>query len=376
MRYHPKGTLSNPGLALLAICAIGLLWGVEISKYFVQDPIFEEKIAAARLTQKAMTIIKTERLKKGIPIDPETDPNGTGLVGAEYTDLTTTLGSLASKRTSTNPNFAGVVVDLLHRAGVKPEDRVAVSLSGSFPALNVALLSTVQILRLQPVIISSLGASAYGANHPDLTWLDMERVLRDRGIFSYASKAASLGGISGTGGGLGEQGIALALEAMQRNGIPPLEEGGLATLERDMERRLAVYDKELDGKKPAAFINIGGALTSVGDCRDPAVFPTGLVVEFRSPPCNRRGLLFRMSESGVPVIHLLNIRQMAIRYGLPIDPVPLPGIPSGGIMRPARYSLFVTLTGLSFLLLIFFARKTVDRISLESSRRMLRGIKF
>jgi hypothetical protein len=37
-----------------------------------------------------------------------------------------------------------------------------------------------------------------------------------------------------------------------------------------------------------------------------------------------RGFLFRYVERGTPVIHLLNIKRLAIRNALPVDPIPLP----------------------------------------------------
>ena len=142
----------------------------------------------------------------GIPVDRRLDTNDTGLIGVEYTDITTTLGSLAAKRTSTNPAFAAVVVDMLDRAGVRRGDAVAVSFSGSFPALNIAVLSAARALDLRPVIISSVGSSTYGANQPEMTWLDMERVLAEAGLFPYRSIAASLGGIAGSRGRPGRDG--------------------------------------------------------------------------------------------------------------------------------------------------------------------------
>jgi len=50
-----------------------------------------------------------------------------------------------------------------------------------------------QAMEVTPVVIASVGASDWGANRPYLTWLDMERVLRQRNILPYTSVAASLG---------------------------------------------------------------------------------------------------------------------------------------------------------------------------------------
>ncbi|MBI3016322.1 MAG: poly-gamma-glutamate system protein [Candidatus Tectomicrobia bacterium] len=337
-------------ILLIALCAVAVQLGVDGSRAFVRDPVLEDMTAAARLAKRAMEILKEESVKRGIAIDHGTDPNETGLIGAEYSDLTTTLGSLESKRTSTNPNFAGIVVEMLHRAGAKQGEQVAVSLSGSFPALNVAVFSALQVLKLRPILISSVGASAYGANDPEWTWLDMERSLREREVFPYASRAASLGGIAEGGGGLGEHGILMGLAAIHRNGVRHLDERGSATLGNDIKIHVSLYESELGREKLAAFINVGGSLTSLGECRDAGSLPVGLVLKLPRSTCPGRGLISQMAEKGVPVIHLLNIRRIATRYGLPVDPIPLPPVPDGKAMRPGKYSLPVVLTGLVVLL--------------------------
>lgn len=352
MSYYRKGRFSNKRLLLSALLALGLLGIGERTKTTGPAPFYKEKLAAAVLMRESMALIKQERLRKGITINRREDPNETGMIGAEYTDLTSTLGSLSSKRTSTNPNFAGIVVQMLHRAEVKKGDYAAVSLSGSFPALNIGTLAAVKTLGLQPVIISSVGASSYGANHPGLTWLDMEALLRRKGLIPYASRAASLGGIVETGGGLDQQGIELGIAAMKRNRIPQLPEMGPMTLEGDIERRLELYKAATAGKKTAVFINVGGSLISLGDCPESITIPPGLLLRLPPTKCPKRGMIFRMNERGIPVIHLLNIKSIARSYGLPVDPVPLPPVPSGGVMLQRRYSFPFILSALALLCVV------------------------
>ena len=310
------------------------------------------------LMRRCTQAIKKEKLRMGVPIDRHLDPNETGLIGVEYTDITTTLGSLAAKRTSTNPAFAAVVIDMLNRAGVRPGDRVAVCLSGSFPALNIAVLSAARVLDLHPAIISSEGASMYGANHPEMTWLDMERVLAETGILPYRSIAASLGGIGGAQGGLDGTGIEAGLRAIHRNGIPLLEEEGSSTLTADVRKRLALFDQALGGRRPAAFINVGGSLTSLGDGPEGHRLPAGLLKKVPAIQNPERGIIFRMGERGVPVIHLLKIKSIAAQYGIPIDPSPLStGTPVKTPMA-GRYSIPLAAAGLALMIvLLLFLRK-------------------
>jgi poly-gamma-glutamate system protein len=360
---HRKGYIPTIRLGLIALCAIVFVSDLEFAngpaRDPLKDPLLSRKIAAAELMRSAMAAIREERIRLGLPIDPAIDPNRTGIIGSDYTDLTTTLGSLFSKRTSTNPNFAGAVLEMLHEAGVKPGGSVAVSFSGSFPALNVAVLAAVHALEVKPIVISSIGASMYGANEPRLTWLDMERVLRERGILPYASSAAALGGVVETEGGLDHTGISVGLRAIERCGIPYLDEHGEKTLEKDIENRMAIYARALGGRRPDAFINVGGSLISLGACPEAAMMHSGFVR--RSPSCSgpKRGIIFRMNERGVPVIHLLNIKRLARQYGLPIDPIPLPAVPDGRVMRGHTYPMFSTLFGLAILcaLLIVFRQR-------------------
>ena len=130
MAIHRRGKTDLRRLWVTGIFALLILAGVESSKTRLKDPLFEKKIEAARLMQKSMEVI--EGLRLDIPISLNDDPNETGIIGKDYTDLTTTLGSLSSKRTSTNPNFAGVIVEMLSKAGVKAGDGVAISFSASF----------------------------------------------------------------------------------------------------------------------------------------------------------------------------------------------------------------------------------------------------
>ena len=155
-RRLPSGLVPLLTLAAAALLVLGLL---EATRSLPADPLYSTKLAAAQRMELATKVLREERLARGIPIEPEIDPNATGLIGPEYTVITTTLGYLPAKRTSTNPNMAGVLVAMLDRAGAKPGDCAAVGFSGSFPALNVAVLCALQAMELRPVIVSSVGAS-------------------------------------------------------------------------------------------------------------------------------------------------------------------------------------------------------------------------
>jgi poly-gamma-glutamate system protein len=348
-----KGKISSRGLAILSLFAFLALLLVEGGKYFGGDPLRSKKAAAVSLMQESLRVVKEEKIRKGIAIDPILDPYKTGVIGAEYNDLTTTLGSLSAKRISTHPEFAAVVVDMLGQTRIREGDAVLISFSGSFPALNIAVLSAAKVLGLQAIMVSSVGASQFGANDPELTWLDMERVLCDKGIFPYRSVAASLGGITSTKGGVDGTGISAGLQAIRRNGIPILEEEGESTLQTDIQRRWAIYQGNLGTHRPAAFISVGGPVTSLGNSPEALKIPGGLLTEMPNSHHPERGLIFRMGEKGIPVIHLLGIKKIARQYGIPADPLspPVPVVAIG--VQRGRYSItlgFITLGALLLLL--------------------------
>jgi len=347
-----KGKISLRWLAILSLFTLCALLLVEAAKYSYEDPLSAEKAAAARLMQEALRAVKDEKISKGIKIDPILDPNETGIIGVEYNDLTTTLGSLSSKRISTDPEFAAVVVDMLSQTGIQAGDVVLISFSGSFPALNIAALSAARVLRLQPVIISSIGASSYGANDPELTWLDMERVLSEKRIFPYRSAAASLGGITETKGGLDRTGISAALQAIRRNGIPILEEEGESTLRDDIQRRMTIYDKALTDRRPAAFISVGGPLTSLGNTPEALKLSSGLLKKVPVSRHPERGIIYLMGERKVPVIHLLQVRKIARVYGITANRFPALGLAPGKGQHNGRYSIPLALISLTALLLL------------------------
>ena len=115
--------------------------------------------------------------KIDIKIDKSLDKNETGLIGLEWSGITTTLGDIEAKRTSTNPDFAALLVKLFKEIGLKKGDIVAANFSSSFPALNLAFISAADTLGLKAIIITSIGSSTYGGNIEDFTYLDMENYL-------------------------------------------------------------------------------------------------------------------------------------------------------------------------------------------------------
>ncbi len=352
-------TYSNPVLAVFAVAAALSFLAVENSKIDVRQKWYNEKLEAARRTKAAQECIKDFRLERGVFIDAVNDPNETALIGQDITPITTDRGDINAKIASTNPNFAAVIVELLKQAGVKEKDNVAVAVTGSFPAINIAVFSALEVLKLSPIVITSVGASNWGANDPQFTWLDMERLLQQKKIFRTRSIAASIGGGGDIGRGLSPEGRELILQSIKRNDVHLIQRDHI---EQSIEQRLEVYDKRSKGRPIKAFINVGGGIASLGTVVNGELIPSGLTMELPVKNYPGRGVIIEMAKRGIPIIHLYNIRQMWREYDLPLDPVPMPEVGSGGIFVRLKYSIvvaWITLGVLSgaILLAAYFDRR-------------------
>ncbi len=282
--------------------------------------------AAARMDW-ALAVVRRHRETAGPPLDPALDPNRTGLVGPEYEELFTTLGDLEAKRTTTSPDVAALLVHLLDRAGVDEGDTVAIGASGSFPALLVATLVATEAIGARPVAILSLGASSYGATDPAFDLLHLHRLLVDRGVVHAPPAAASVGGALDVGEDFEPAVRERTAARIRESGVPLVDEPDLA---RNVARRMEVWfggatePGPAGGRSPAAFVNIGGADANIGVSPMVLKLRPGLVEDVPLPPPAQRGALHAMAARGVPVIHLLNVRDLSLRHGLPWDPIPLP----------------------------------------------------
>ncbi len=348
MQIQNLNSGSKTVLSVLSLLALMAFLAVEYDKEDVKLKFYEQKFEASKLAKEAMDYLKESRMRKGVFVDVINDPNETALIGQDITPITTDRGYIEAKLTATNPNFAAVVVDILKEAELEKNDVVAVAFTGSFPGLNIAVHSALQTLKLKPIIITSVGASNWGANDPYYTWLDMERSLYNRGIFKNKSVAASIGGGLDRGRGLSPEGRQLIVDAINRNKIEFINE---EHLESSIQKRIELYNKYRKKDKIKAFINVGGGISSIGSVENSKFIPTGFskILPMKNYPV--RGLLIYMAEKNIPVIHLLNVNQLAQQYGLPINPSPLPRQGEGEIFIQKRYSVLLT-AGVSLFLTV------------------------
>ncbi len=335
---------------LYALSALSLAFFFLAKTVARRPPAFrQEMLRAAELMKEATLAVGHCRESKGVPMDPAFDPNGTGFIGLKDSPLTTSLGHLEAKRTTTNPDFAGLLVALMHQAGIRKGDSVAIGASSSFPALITAALCACQVLELRPLLICSLGASEWGANQPDFTWLEIQDCLRNQGVLDVIPIAVSLGGEGDIGLDMDAEGRAWLAQKAAATGLPFLFE---PDLESNVKKRIRLYQAAACGDPIKIFINIGGGYANMGTDSEILKVRPGLAVFREIPPDGRRGVIFEMAARGVPVIHLLYIKGLCDQFGLPWDPRPLPPPGSGGVFRVRSFSLLPlsVISGIYFLL--------------------------
>jgi poly-gamma-glutamate system protein len=300
----------------LAVFSIAVFIVAERTAEPERQGYFDKKLQAAKLALLAREAVKDYSRTLGITIDLQNDPYRTGLIGQERTPITSDRGIVLSKIISTNPNFAAAFVDLLTKAKVKKGSTVAVGMTGSFPGWNISFLAACQSLELQPIIITSVGASDWGANLPALTWVDMERVLNERGILPFKSAAATIGGGADNGRGLSPEGRELLKQAIERNHVRLIDE---PTLEKNISTRMQIYQEQSGGKPIACYVNIGGGVASIGGSQNARLIPPGLTLHLNVRNYPVRGVINQMAEQGLPVINLLQVEKLAEKYNLPTD---------------------------------------------------------
>ena len=341
---------STAALAGLALFALVLYAWSERSLTPVHAAAYSKKLQAVWLVQRAERTIAARKRERGVTVDERNDPDGYGVIGPQFTLITTDRGSQAAKVLAAHPNFAAAVTQLMLESKVKSGDLVAVGLTGSFPGLNLAVLAACRVIGAEPVIITSVGSSMFGATDPDLTWLDMESLVAARGLWPYRSIAASLGGGGDVGRGLSPSGRQLLADAAGRSGVRLLESTNLLEAVRE---RVAIYDSVATarGKPIRLYVNIGGGLASLGGTQNARLIPAGLTFRLAARNYPNRGVINILAERHVPILQLLEVEKLARQFGITDSGLetPLPG--RGLLFIKYRYNLWIVSASALLLLL-------------------------
>ena len=307
------------------------------------SPSYDMKIKAANLMKESMVELKNVRMEAGVFIDDENDPNETGLVGSPFSLITTDEGDLDAKLTTLDPNFSAGMVELMLRLNLQKGDTVAILLTGSMPGANIAVLTAANAMGLIPMVITSVGASQWGANHADFTWLDMESILFNKGLLNSKSVAASVGGRNDMGRLLSPAGREIIISNIENYNIPLIRKNRLAG---NIDERMKLFESFNKITNYSAMINVGGGVASLGTSFNSKLLPAGIinrsdVVNISIRDGGIEGVLAKFAKKNVPVLHVLNIKSLTEQLGMPFAPIPIPEVGSGVLYAEEKYNILI-----------------------------------
>lgn len=323
-------------MAAVAVIAFSIAF---FSRVEIISDTYETKVTAADQMSVAMKILKEIRLEKGVFVDIENDPNETGLVGSQFSLTTTDEGDLDAKLTTLDPNFAAAMVELLAEAGLTAGDTIAVMLTGSMPGANIAVLIACDAMNIYPVVITSIGASQWGANDPEMTWLDMEMILFENNLIPSRSIAASIGGRNDQGRLLSPKGRELITENIAKHGLPLIKG---SSLKDNIQMRMDYFGDQ----HYKAVVNVGGGVASLGTSFNLKLLQPGVVYRHDIEAIHRsggiEGTVVKFVKQNIPLIHVLNIQKLTENLGMPFAPIPLPEVGKGSLYALEKFNLRVT----------------------------------
>lgn len=338
------GRISFAATTLLVCLAFIMSIAVAYTRVSAKEdisPAYDTMVEAASIADKAMQEIKREKIARGIPVN-ENDILETGMLGEYYTSITTTRGDLEAKRTSVNANWAAVVVGMFRRANLRAGDGAVAVFSGSFPALNICVMAAAQAYGLNMCVMASIGSSYYGANNEDFTFFDMAEHLYAKGIFNRRIDFVSLGGASDVGNDFYDENVKQRI-------IERIETSGVSFIyENDYEKNIDLRINHISDKVPdiGFVINVGGSIVGLGTGLN-AFTDTGYVqpkfgnisqTQLWGKRDGEWGLLQYYLSQGIPVASLLNIKKLALTYGIPYDPAEKPVVGEGDMYYEIKYS--------------------------------------
>ena len=316
---------------------------------------YDEKVEASTITEACFKRIKQYKIDNDIET-PKEDVLESGMLGKHFSYITTTTGVVESKRTSVNPNFGAVIVDMFKEAGVKKGDEVGVVFSGSFPAINIAVMAACDVFGLKTCIMASIGASSYGANDPDFTFFDMANLLNSEGLLKTRIDYISLGGSHDMGDDFWEGVSEPILERINQSNAKYIS---IRDYEENINYRMNEFKKQVPNMK--LFINVGGNIVAMGVDEEAYIYNNGLVkpnylsTVIQEGNDSKKGLIERYLNKGIPIIHMLNLKSIAIKYDLPYDPTTIPTVGSGNVYfeKDYRLSIPIIATIVSVIILTF-----------------------
>ena len=267
---------------------------------------YDDKIIASELMEQLIfEINKNFRIEKS-----KLDLYNSGLIGLQNSPITTIQDNdslmFKSKLLTTHPNFAAVIVEYFYDAEISSGDTIAVSMTGSFPGANLALLSVCEIMNITPMIMSSAGSSAWGANRVDLSWPIIESYLFDNNFLKNRSIVYSMGGDNDNGDNLSDKGIEI-LESSIPNNVNFINEFSLID---NISKKINFFDSK--SSNYSMYVNIGGGASSLGNGLDKDSLQVGLInfLDIQDISLNefKNSISYNfLTEKSIPMLNIKNI---------------------------------------------------------------------
>lgn len=317
------------------------------------SPFYDIMKEASILAKEAMDAIKEYKINNGIEISFD-DKLSTGMIGTSTrTSITTTEGVLEAKRTTCNPNWAAVVVEMFGEANLKPGDEIGAIFSGSFPAMNICVMAAAQVYGLKTCFMAGVGASYYGANQVELTFFDMVEYLYQQGIFTNKIDYISLGGSNDIGNFKNtvqhQQEKQEILDRISNSDTTYIYE---ENFKENIDLRLNYFLDDVPNIK--MFVNVGGTMVGFGKGLNAfsqsgffaAKAPKHTTASLIASRDENMGLIECMRLKGVSVASFLNIKNLCEIYDIPYDPDVMPEIGTGLEYYRTSYSLIPPMIGI------------------------------
>ena len=260
-----------------------------------------EWLNSREVRERAEQLNKQAALEAFSPPPVQVDPLRSGLIGVEWSNITTTLGPLEVKQAAADPLWTVHILRWFDQVRLARGDPVTVFASGSFPGFVVSVLAAAEERGLRVDLAVSLGSSTWGANRMEAPWPLLEHRLRQTGLLRTRA-------LYYTPGGRGEAGLNYSAETMnfldrtaRTAGVPLLRL-------RSLDEIVAMKTNEIKRFQPKLVVLIGGSASVTGGIEAP--FPPGLTFPGGENEVGE-GVARAALESGIPVLHLLDVRALS-----------------------------------------------------------------
>ena len=264
-----------------------------------------EWVNSREVRERAERLNKQSALEAFSPPPVQVDPLRSGLIGVEWSAITTTLGPLEVKQAAADPLWTVHMLRWFDQVGLARGDPVTVYASGSFPGFLVSLLAAAEERGLHVDLAVSLGSSTWGANRMEAPWPLLEHRLRQRGLLRTRALYYTPGGRGETGLNYSKETMDFLEEAARTAGVPLLRL-------QSLDEVVTMKANEIKVSRPKLVVFIGGSASVTG--RTETLLPPGLILTGGEGEAVG-GVARAALESGIPVLHLLNVRELSRQVG-------------------------------------------------------------